>query len=75
MSAGALRQPYLFVGYGFPVRHRPITRSGPPIGTQEVFVPAFCSVMGLLASIPYLPSLSIVLADESAFGFLTALLR
>jgi hypothetical protein len=75
MSAAALGQPDLFAGFEFPVRHRPETRSGPPMGMREIFVPALWSATGLLASIPYLFSLSRILADDSAFGVLNALLR
>jgi hypothetical protein len=75
MSVGALGQPNLFAGYGISTRARSKTRSGPPIGAPEIFVPAFCSAIGLLVSMPYLSLFSNALADESAFGFLILLLR
>jgi hypothetical protein len=75
MSVGALGQPNLFAGYGICTRARPKTRSGPPIGAPEIFVPVFCSAVGLLASMPYLSLLSNALADESTFAPLMLLLR
>ena len=75
MSVRALEQPSLFGCYGISTRVRPKARSGPPIGAPEIFVPAFCSAIGLLMSMPYLSLFSSALADESASGFLVQLLR
>jgi hypothetical protein len=75
MSVGALGQPNLFASYGSLFPDRPKTRSGPPIGTPEIFVPAFFSITGLLISMPYLALLNNALVDQDAFGFLTAFLR
>jgi hypothetical protein len=74
MPAAALGQPNLLTGSGI-VLDRPKTSSGPPIGAPDIFVPALCSTMGLLASVPCLTLLSSALVDESAFGFLSMLLR
>jgi hypothetical protein len=75
MSVGAFGQPNLFAGYGSLFPDRPKTRSGPPIGTPEIFVPALFSITGLLMSMPYLALQSNALVDQDAFDFLIALLR
>jgi hypothetical protein len=75
MPAAALGQPNLLTRFGILILDRPKTSSGPPIGAPEIFVPALCSTMGLLASVPCLTLLSSALVDESAFGFLSMLLR
>jgi hypothetical protein len=75
MSVQALEQPGPFAVYEIAARAWPKTRSGPPVGAPEIFVPAYCSAIGLLMSMPYLSLLSSALADDSASGFLVLLLR
>ena len=75
MSVRALEPPGLFAACGISTRAPSKTRSGPPVGTSEILVPAYCSAIGLLISMPYLSLLSRALADDSASGFLVLLLR
>jgi hypothetical protein len=75
MPVSALGRSDLSAGYGLYISGQRKNRTGPPVGTPDIFVPALWSAVGMLVSVLSLPLFGNALMDEGNFDFLIALLR